>query len=59
MHNTKIGILHFDPDIDKIERTLGKAARLARERTKQQEIILIPDYSADESEMGKERRVTL
>lgn len=47
MHNTKIGILHFDPDIDKTERALQRAARLARVRTEQQETVSIQDYSSD------------
>ena len=59
MHNTKIGIMHFDIFIDKTERALRKAVRIARERREQQEIIPIPDYSSDESEMGEEHRVTL
>jgi len=59
MSDTKIGILHFDLDIDKIERALQSAVRLARVRTKQHETILIQDYSTNESEVGDERRITL
>jgi len=59
MRNTKTGILHFDPYIDKTERALWKVARLARLRTQQQETILIQDYSSDESVMGDECRITL
>ena len=59
MRNTKIGILHFDADIDKTDWALRRAARLARVRIEQQERILIQDYSSDESEMGDELRITL
>jgi len=51
--------VHFDPHIDKTERALQRAARLARVRTKQQEAIIIQDYSSDKSELGDERRITL
>jgi len=44
---------------DKTERALWKAARLARERTEQQETIPIQDYSSEESEMREYRRITL
>jgi len=59
MRNTKTGILYFDPDMDKTEQALRRAAQLARERTYQQETIPIQDYSSDESEMGEEHRITL
>jgi len=48
MRNTKIDILQFDPDIDKTEQALRKAARIARERTEQPEKFSIQDYSSDE-----------
>jgi hypothetical protein len=53
MRSTKIGILQFDPDIDKTERALQKVAQLARERKEQQETIPIQYYSSDESEIGQ------
>ena len=59
MHNTNTGILQFDPKIDKTERALQKEARLARERTEQQEAIPTSDSSSNKSEMGEERRITL
>jgi len=52
MYNTKTGILQFDLDIDKTERALWRATRLARVWTLRHETILIQDYSSDESEMG-------
>jgi len=59
MRNTKTDILHFDRDIDKIERALRRAALLAKVRTKQQETIPIQDYSSYESEMGEKHCITL
>jgi len=59
MRNTKTSILHFDPNIEKIERALRRAAQLARVRTKQHETIPIQGYSSDESEMGDECCITL
>jgi len=59
MRNTKTGILHFDPDKDKTERALRRAAWLARVRTEQHETMLIQNYSSYKSEMGEEHHITL
>jgi len=59
MGNTKTCIMQFDPDIDKTERALRKAVRLAKERTVQHKTTPIQNYSSDESEMGELSRITL
>ena len=59
MRNIKTSVLQFDPNIDKTEWVLSKAARLARERTEQPKTIPIHDYSSGESQMGEERCITL
>jgi len=59
MRNTKTGILQFNPDIDKTERALRKAAWITREIAEQPKTISFQDCSSDEFEMGEEHRITL
>jgi len=59
MRGTKTDILQFYPNMDKTERALRKAARIAREMTEQRKPIPIQDSSSEESEMGDHPLITL
>jgi len=46
MRNIKTDVLQFDPNIDKTERALRRAARIAREEAEQ--MILIQDHQTSQ-----------